>query len=94
MSFINKLRERKVLSVASTMVSITETGKQSLDHDLEKGNAFKILAALDDSSPQSLSSISRECRIDVYAINNEVNRLRAQGKVTVTDFHGHNSNEE
>lgn len=72
---------------ANAMVSITEDGKLAIDRDMvTEMKAYAILAELDQSSPQSLSSLSRQAKTDIFTIQREINRLRAQGLVRVMDF--------
>jgi hypothetical protein len=71
---------------ASTMVSITELGKNEIDGDMIRGHSWQILASLDQHSPRSISNIAREARIDVHKTSKEVQRLRVQRFVRVNDF--------
>jgi hypothetical protein len=84
LDFLNKLKKPSV--AASSMVSITENGHKAVDGDMETGDGFAVLSILDEHSPMSVSGIARTSRVDVFRTGKIVEKLRNQGKVSVSEY--------
>lgn len=82
---LNPFRKQSV--DANTMVSLTEEGKRALDQDMIKDiRAYAVISELDQHSPQSLSTLSKSAKANIYTIKSEVTRLKRQGMVSTRDY--------
>ena len=64
---------------ANTMVSITDSGQHAIDQDqVRELNKYSILAALEQHSPRSLSELSRETKLRIQVVKNEVTKMSTQ----------------
>lgn len=72
---------------ANAMISITEEGKQAIDSDMVSNmRHYAILAELDQHSPQSLSSLAKSAKANIYVMKKEVDMLQKQGMVRQNSF--------
>lgn len=70
----------------NTMVAMTEQGKLALDRMDVYGRSYALMLALDEHSPMSMGSLSREARMDLHATEREMKRLQSQGMVRVVNY--------
>lgn len=72
---------------ASIMVKLTEDGKKAIDSDSVKDmKQYAVVAALDQHSPQSMSSLAKETRLNIFLAKKTVERLQKQGMVCTVDY--------
>jgi DNA-binding MarR family transcriptional regulator len=68
----------------STTVGITETGKREVERFSSNGEGFRILALLDDRSPQVIGNLRRETGLSINEIEDRVKALFKQGYIRFT----------
>jgi len=66
------------------MVAITDSGNRTAD--LERGDRFVILSELSENSPQSVGSLARSCRMDIFRTSKIIAQLQRQGKVNTREY--------
>lgn len=66
---------------ANTTVGITEQGKREAERYSSSGDAFEVLALLDERSPQSIKGLAHEAGMSVGDVINRLKVLSKQGYV-------------
>ena len=69
---------------ATSTVGITEAGKREVSRFSSRGQAFEVLAILEDKSPQTVSEISDTAQIQVGDTVKMLEILQRQGYVRFT----------
>lgn len=68
---------------ASTMVGLTEIGKQKAEKQLSKGAEYAILAPLIEKSPQSVAEIAQEADMNIDELKARIKYLAKSGVVRI-----------
>ena len=69
---------------ATTTVSLTEAGKAMAEKYLSRGPTFKVLSALAERSPMTVSELAMETEIELSEAKTRINTLIKQGMVRAT----------
>jgi len=71
---------------ATTMVDITDSGKQALDEQMVTSiKSSAILSALDEHSPRSLQDLSKASQMNIFTSRNEVSKLKKQHYIRILE---------
>lgn len=86
-----ELLNRRETIDASTMVSITETGKKALNEAQIRDMRWdRMLTELDQHSPQPLGSLSRNSQMNINVGNKVAQSMRRAGLIRFVDFNKEN----